>query len=63
MKPQPTPEMCRLYHGIDCRRCAGSFELLDKMCAIQDHYIADQWRRDFEEGQQSIAKFRRRWGS
>ena len=48
-KPQPTPELCRLYHGIDCRRCVDVFAPLDKIVAYQAHAIADEWKQKFQE--------------
>lgn len=44
-KPQPTPEMCRLIHGIDCRKCVAGFSLLDKLVTYGALGNADKWRR------------------
>lgn len=59
-KPQPTPELCRLYHGIDCRRCVDGFDLCDKLVTIEEHHNADAWRRAADERALRLAEFYRR---
>lgn len=55
-KPQPTPELCRLYHGIDCRRCVEAFVGLDQLEARVAHHQADEWRREFEARERTAQK-------
>ena len=49
-KPQSTPELCRMFHGIDCRRCVDSFKLLDKLVTLETHHRAGKWRKPTQKG-------------
>jgi hypothetical protein len=60
-RQQPTPEWCRLFHGIDCRCCVGGFSVLDRLVTLVAHSNADQWRRDFDERQRAVQAFDRKW--
>lgn len=62
-KPQPTPELCRLYHGVDCRRCVNGFALADKLVTIEAHWRADQWRRDADERAKLVQAWNRATGA
>lgn len=46
-RPQPTPEMCRLIHGIDCRLCLDHFTNgLDRLAEkIGAHQRDSKWRK------------------
>lgn len=39
---KPTPEMCRLFHGIDCRKCFDQFDdELDRLVWRVETYQRD----------------------
>lgn len=58
-KPQPTPEMCRLIHGIDCRRCVEIWPTLDRLSGYERIHNADAWKRDLAAAQERVAKLER----
>lgn len=58
-KPQTTPEMCRLIHGVDCRKCWPGFSSLDKLVALEAIGNADEWNRKYEERQERMQRIER----
>lgn len=59
--PQPTPELCRFYHGVDCRGCVHGFSALDRIVTLEQHWNADSFRRDFDESARRVQEWERKW--